>query len=910
MNLFDEKIRMKTNVSMGTATRNIVKYVVFFSILFFLLMISPQSQAQNPSVTYTALNVPLSKVFTEISEKYNVKFAFDAEVFKEILTSFSVKNESFKKLIRLLADKHALEFRFLEGTYIVIRQNSSSPVPVIPKEEVPVISVPKKALIGFVSDQVTGEPLMYCGIVFPNNKGTITNELGYFYLETTADSVRFSITHLGYQRLDTIVVARTDAPIRIRLIPFVTMFAEVNVIRQEKNTIEMSKYAEKVGFNSSQSATMPRLANDDLVNMLTMIPGVSFLCGPTGGLSIRGSNPSENLIILDGIPLLETGHLFGNVSALNAGFIRQAFVSRGGFDTQFGDRVSGLIELTGRTGSRSSPTFETSANLLNGDMMASIPITKKFSITGALRRSYIDYWKNYLFKKLLGETRLTDVSNQEVNVLPTVRYQDINLKASFHPSENNEITLSLIRSDDQQMLDYEVGTNPLNYRNEWVRETNTGYGLNWSFQTGKWHHQFTSGYSELHHKQEQESGEQWTITTPVNPWKGFKIFGMDKKIKVVNPYRSKYELDTDSNNVKEFRALLKSEVKSGIFTHQFGAGFVNNYFDFHLKYENSNKFIPVDSLRRSADQKISHLFYQQFIEPSGMFKIRWGLRINYDQYTGKLYWQPRGGVEYAPLPGMKVYYFTGKYDQFLSKIPLIDYNRNVELVWYLPDASGKGLLKSFHHVAGFQWEKSGFLVNAEFYNKHTTGLQWLYAELYWKKFQRRIQYISHAGEERNRGFDLFVQYRHSLWNHQAGYSFSDDVERIDGINKNTYFPSLNNHRHQLQLAEIFSVKGWVASANWIFRTGQPKILPTTKASILEFDRFDYFSQLDMSLAKNFRFRHFSLTSGLSLLNILNRLNIVQVDYVNITSETNSYNIKSNVSSLSFTPVFFLKFQLF
>ena len=136
------------------------------------------------------------------------------------------------------------------------------------------------------------------------------------------------------------------------------------------------------------------------------------------------------------------------------------------------------------------------------------------------------------------------------------------------------------------------------------------------------------------------------------------------------------------------------------------------------------------------------------------------------------------------------------------------------------------------------------------------------------------------------------------------------MERIDGINRGAYFPSLGNHKHQLQLSEIYSVKGWVASATWVYRTGQPKILSTTSSNTLEFERFDYFSQLDASLSKNLHFRHFNLTGGLSVLNILNRLNIVQVDYLNITSNSNSFNIKSNVSSLSLTPVFFLKFQLF
>jgi hypothetical protein len=68
--------------------------------------------------------------------------------------------------------------------------------------------------------------------------------------------------------------------------------------------------------------------------------------------------------------------------------------------------------------------------------------------------------------------------------------------------------------------------------------------------------------------------------------------------------------------------------------------------------------------------------------------------------------------------------------------------------------------------------------------------------------------------------------------------------------------------------------------------------------------------LDASLSKTFLFNHVGLTGGVSLLNILNRLNIVQVDYLQLASTANIYNITSNVSSISFTPVFFLKCRFF
>jgi ferric enterobactin receptor len=884
------------------------RFVLLFLVSFFL--VSFHIVAQPAKISYTASNTALNKVFDDLSKKYRIKFAYDSEVFKKINASFSFRNESFSKITEYLGEKYFLEFRLIEGTWIVIHKNTDQPTRQMPQTPIAVTVAARSQLSGYVTDQVTGEPLNYCSIVFPNNRGSVTNELGFFYFETSSDSVSFYITHLGYQRLDTVISVKATQPCKITLKPFTMIMEEVDIVRKETNTVEMPKYADRVAFNPSQSANMPRLANDDLVNMLTLIPGIGFLPGSTGGLSIRGSNPSENLIILDGIPLLETGHMFGNVSALNAGFIRQAFVSRGGFDAQFGDRASGLIELTGKSGSRSSPMLETSLNLLNGDIMASLPLGRKFSVSGAYRRSYMDYWPNYLFKKLLNESRLSNVTDQTINVLPTVRYQDINLKATLTPTDNQEISLNFIRTDDQQMLDYEAGTNPRLYRNEWFRGKNTGYGLTWSFQTGKWHHQLTSGYSQLYHYQEQESGKEYTQTTQSQSYWEYLKNKYHKTLKFPSPNRNSFTMDTDSNNVREFRVQFSSDVKQGILAHQFGIGYVDNYYYFRLWSDNSEKTIPTDSLERKANQGIGHIFVQQIIQPLKQLNLRWGLRANYDLLTRKLYLQPRGGIEFAPSEAFKIHYQAGLYIQYLSKIPCIDYNKNVDMVWFLPYDTSKGLLKSVHHMAGFQWNRGGFLINAEYYHKTTSGKQWLFAETYKVKWVTHIRYVSYSGEEQNQGLDIFAQFRHSHWNHQAGYSYAIGREKMAGINRNAWFPSLNNHRHQVQLTEMFSMKGWVASVIWNYSSGQPRLLPAATTASLLFERLDYFSQLDASLAKTLLFRHVGLTCGVSLLNVLNRLNIVQVDYLQLASTSNVYNITSNVSSLSFTPVFFLKCRFF
>jgi hypothetical protein len=133
---------------------------------------------------------------------------------------------------------------------------------------------------------------------------------------------------------------------------------------------------------------------------------------------------------------------------------------------------------------------------------------------------------------------------------------------------------------------------------------------------------------------------------------------------------------------------------------------------------------------------------------------------------------------------------------------------------------------------------------------------------------------------------------------------------IEGINGDDFFPSLNDRRHQVQLTELFTWHGWTASASWIFKTGQPRIAPEANLSSLTFERLPFFSQIDAGFGKQIRFSHFDLNGGVSFLNILNRMNVVQVDYLNITTSTSSFSVRSNISTISFTPVFFLRMRFF
>ncbi|MFW6309772.1 MAG: carboxypeptidase-like regulatory domain-containing protein [Prolixibacteraceae bacterium] len=633
-------------------------------------------------------NEPLSEVLMQVSERYDIKFAYDADSFEQISSSFDLEDSSVDEFLEILKSQYNIKSKNIDGTWVLVATEPEG-------TEVPVREPPKPRFIsvsGYVNDKVTGDNLMYCNVAVGANRGGMTNELGFFNVKIPeTDSVRIRISHLGYQRIDTIV--NSAKTIEIFLKPSDIMMETVEVRRYEKQVLQSAPQPGKVAFNPAKSLNAPRISNDDLANALLFIPGVNFLQGNSAGLSIRGGAPTDNLVLFDGIPVLETSHLLGNMSVLNSKFVQQAFVSRGGFDSEFGGRVAGLIQLTGKSGKNNVPYLEVGANLLNTNVLANLPIGDKFSITAAWRRSFIDQWENYLYLRLVnGVTPEGDVENPITSsIYPVIQYEDLNAKLSFHPSDNLEFNLNVLYGRDNQEKDFALLQTSDYFRNEYAHGETMGFSLNWNWQAGsKWFHSFTAGYSTLEKNNADETGELKEFTEVVeNPALGK---GKGKGKGLLNTREKTYEklvqdVDNGFNNVDEYRASWKSEFQTGAVLNKAGIGWTANEYSYSFYASRSEAFVPVDSLENSASLFMVNAFLQQNISVTDKAEFRWGIRTNTDLTSGKTYWQPRGGIEYKPLKGLSFHFLSGVYHQFLSGIKRIDSEGRYNQIWYLSGAS-------------------------------------------------------------------------------------------------------------------------------------------------------------------------------------------------------------------------------
>ena len=93
-------------------------------------------------------------------------------------------------------------------------------------------------------------------------------------------------------------------------------------------------------------------AENDIVGAFSVTPGVTTTGDQGGQLYVRGGTPIQNKILLDGMTIYSPFHSIGFFSVFETELIQNATILTGGFDAQYGGRISSVMDITYRDGNR------------------------------------------------------------------------------------------------------------------------------------------------------------------------------------------------------------------------------------------------------------------------------------------------------------------------------------------------------------------------------------------------------------------------------------------------------------------------------------------------------------------------------------------------------------------------------
>jgi hypothetical protein len=187
-------------------------------------------------------------------------------------------------------------------------------------------------------------------------RSATTDALGVFRLDPVPDGrYRLRVAVIGFGLHDEAVTVagerRIDLDVRLAR----------SAVALEGITVDLGRGRERVSFEREAGATVrtvtreeliriPGLAEPDPLRAVEVLPGVVSTSDLSSAFHVRGGSADQNLIMLDGVPLLSPFHLGGFFSVFNADMLRGAELQSGGFSAQHGGRVSSVLQIESDAG--------------------------------------------------------------------------------------------------------------------------------------------------------------------------------------------------------------------------------------------------------------------------------------------------------------------------------------------------------------------------------------------------------------------------------------------------------------------------------------------------------------------------------------------------------------------------------
>ncbi len=128
----------------------------------------------------------------------------------------------------------------------------------------------------------------------------------------------------------------------------------------------------------------------DPIRVIQNFPGVARAPFISGQLIVRGANPSQTLTFFDGVQIPLLFHFGGGPSVVNAEFLDRVDFFPGGFGARYGRAVGGVVDVASRKGASETWHGVAQVDIKDSSLFVEAPLSDKVSISGAIRRSYID----------------------------------------------------------------------------------------------------------------------------------------------------------------------------------------------------------------------------------------------------------------------------------------------------------------------------------------------------------------------------------------------------------------------------------------------------------------------------------------------------------------------------------------
>jgi len=240
---------------------------------------------------------------------------------------------------------------------------------------------------GFVYDKQDGEPMISATVVLLNNPGLgSATDLNGFYSIANVPTGNYVLmcTAIGYDTVKIdITVNKDDITQQTVMMSTANITLHEFTLNAKKDEKKNDPLVSITKITSKDINKIPSVGGDaDLAQYLQVLPGVVFTGDQGGELYIRGGSPIQNRVLLDGMTIYNPFHSIGLFSVFETDIIKNVNVMTGGFDAQYGGRISAVVDIVTRDGNKKGFDGKISASPFQGRVLLEGPL-KKLTEDGA-----------------------------------------------------------------------------------------------------------------------------------------------------------------------------------------------------------------------------------------------------------------------------------------------------------------------------------------------------------------------------------------------------------------------------------------------------------------------------------------------------------------------------------------------
>lgn len=240
---------------------------------------------------------------------------------------------------------------------------------------------------GTVTDAETGDPISFGTVQILGTQDAVNTDLdGFFsFANLPAGDYQLKATYLGYDSTIVNVALQED---KIEFVRIGLKASSVNLVtvdvsarrEQARSDVKVSK----ISVSSEEILSLPSTGGEpDIAQYLAVLPGVVSSGDQGGQLYIRGGSPVQNKILLDGMVIYNPFHSIGLFSVFETEAIRGVDVYTGGFNAEFGGRISAIVDINTRDGNKKKLSGLISGSPFQAKVLLEGPIKKLNPETGS-----------------------------------------------------------------------------------------------------------------------------------------------------------------------------------------------------------------------------------------------------------------------------------------------------------------------------------------------------------------------------------------------------------------------------------------------------------------------------------------------------------------------------------------------